>query len=157
MLVPQAEDRVARDRLGYALALMSEPLPHTTAAPGLAARSVARALWLLHTALTLFLIVGWALPWNAALWACLGVAVLMQLQWWLNANECVLTQWETRLLGRPAQREAGPDAPPEEQRFAADLIEGIFHRRPSAACTDRLTYAVVWSSGSLSALRLAYS
>lgn len=125
--------------------------------PGLAARLAARGLWLLHTGLTLFLIVGWALPWSAALWACLGLAVLMQLQWWLNANECVLTQWETRLLGRSHQRPAAPGAPPEEQRFAADLIERIFRRRPSATCTDRLTYAVVWASGSLSALHLAYA
>ena len=136
---------------------MTEPLPHATADPGLVARGVARALWLLHTALTLFLIVGWALPWKGALWACLGLALVMQLQWWLNANECVLTQWETRLLGRPAQREAGPGTPPEEQRFAADLIERILRQRPSAVCTDRIAYAVVWISGSLSALRLAYA
>ena len=57
--------------------------------PDFAARQAARALWLLHTGLTLFLIVGWALPWSGALWACLGIAILMQLQWWFNANECV--------------------------------------------------------------------
>ena len=29
--------------------------------------------------------------------------------------------------------------------------------RPNADCTDRIAYAVVWISGSLSALRLAYA
>ena len=122
--------------------------------PDFAARLAARALWLLHTGLTLFLIVGWALPWTGALWACLGIAILMQVQWWLNANACVLTQWETRLLGRPQLRARIPGEPPEEQRFAADLIERIFRRRPSSACTDRLAYAVVWTSGTISAFRL---
>ena len=124
--------------------------------PDFAARQAARALWLLHSGLTLFLIVGWALPWSGALWACLGIAILMQLQWWFNANECVLTQWETRLLGRPHERPRAAGARPEAQSFAADLIEHVFWRRPSAVCTDRLTYAVVWTSGGLAALRLAY-
>ena len=98
---------------------------------------------------------GWALPWTGALWTCLVIAVLMQVQWWLNDNECVLTQWETRLLGRPKLRESAAGEPPQEQRFAADLIEKIFRRRPSSNCTDRLAYVVVWTSGTLSALRLA--
>jgi len=122
---------------------------------GPVARLAAKALWLLHAGLTLFLVVGWALPWNEALWGCLIIAIGMQLQWWFNANECLLTQWETRLLGRPQLRAGISDGPPEEQRFAADLVEAIFRRRPSARCTDRFAYAVVWTSATLSALRLA--
>ena len=47
----------------------------------------------------MFFVVGWALPRRWALWTELVGALVMQVEWWLNDNTCVLTKPERYLRG----------------------------------------------------------
>lgn len=114
---------------------------------GLRARS-ADLVWFLHAVVSGFFLIAWTLPWSWALWTALVGAVVLQLQWWLNDDVCVLTKVERRLRGLPPV----PDTP--EHNFMTGFARRLLRRPVSARDADRLTYAILWGGAGIAGLRL---
>jgi len=109
----------------------------------------ADAVWLVHTLVTGFFLVAWALPWRWALWSTAVGSPIVQVQWLVNDDLCVLTTLERRLRG------VAHVAPDGQQSFLGDLVRRLTGRAPTDACVNRVTYAVLWGGAFVAAIRLA--
>lgn len=115
---------------------------------------LARGVWLVHVVIVAFIVLGWLLPWPAALWTvALGVPAL-QLTWRAFGDRCPLTVLEERL------REPVPEPRPEDgegpRNFVADLLSGVLGRPVSHRITNRLVHGVTWFAFSVAVFRLAF-
>jgi len=110
---------------------------------------LARAISVVHGAVVLLFVVGWALPWRQALWAVVLGATVVQAGWWLFGNRCLLTVAEARLRGSPAGGVTLDDA-----HFVRDLAERVLGRRPSERWLELATYGVMWGAFAIAAARL---
>ncbi len=99
-----------------------------------------------HMAALLFLVFGWLSPKALLPFHIVAIPVVV-LHWWFNQNQCILTQIQHKLEGRPKSTNS-------EGAFIRQLFLKIGWR-----CSDRwllfTTYGVLLLSGSISGLRLA--
>lgn len=113
--------------------------------------ALARAVALLHVAIVVFFTIGWLLPWSAVHWLVIGGGALLPLCWALFDNECPLTRLENRLAGTTA------DEKPEDQHyFVSRLLSLMLGRTVSDRIGDIVIHAVLLSSVSICAARLAW-
>lgn len=113
--------------------------------------ALARAVALLHVAIVVFFTIGWLLPWSTSHWLVIGGGALLPLAWALFDNDCPLTRLERRLAGTTH------DVEPEGQRyFVSRLLSQILGRTVSDRTGDIVIYAVLFSSMSICAARLAF-
>lgn len=94
---------------------------------------------------------GWALPWGSALWAVLCFYALVQLNWCMFGNRCLLTILEERLRGTGA---ATAGATEEPLHFVQVVGARLLRRPVSRFWADVFSYAVVWGGFGLTAARL---
>lgn len=103
---------------------------------------LAKGIGFLHLGAIVFLLSGWLLPieW---LWLHLMAVPAVIVQWWMNQNQCVLTQWQHRLQGhRPSEAEGA---------FVRDLFAKL-GLKPS----DRQLFLIIYGALAFSwALSLA--
>ena len=111
--------------------------------------ALADVVWSVHTVVTVFFLVAWALPWRWALWTAALGAVAMRVQWWLNDGVCVLTKAERVLRGLSAVPRS------DEEGFVAALLSRLAGRTLSREASDTVTYALLWSCAGLAVVRLA--
>ncbi len=114
---------------------------------------LADAVHTLHSAIVGFFAVGWALPWAGSWWGVVVGAPIIQLNWLLLDNRCVLTIVEDRLRG-PAGP-AAEDAVNEGEAFIVRLLSRLVGGPVPVWWGNALGYGVLWGSFAVSALRLA--
>lgn len=121
-----------------------------TAAGDGAHPALARAVAQMHVGIVVFFTAGWLLPWSVAHWLVIGGGILLPVSWALFDNDCPLTRLERRLAGTTR------DAEPQGQRyFVSRLLSRILGRTVSDRTGSITVYAVLFSSMSISATRLA--
>ena len=106
----------------------------------------------LHLAIMVYFVIGWLLPWHAALIFYLGFVPAVALQWQFNKNACVLNNLESWLRTRqwrdPSNREEGA--------WLASLAEDHLGFRPSPLAVDIFTYAVLLALWAIALIHLLY-
>ncbi len=107
---------------------------------------------ILHLAIMVYFVTGWAAPWSAALGFYLVFVPAVAIQWQFNANACVLNNLESWLRsGRwrdPGNREEGA--------WLASLAEDYLGFRPGPLAVDLFTYAVLLVLWSMALIHLIY-
>lgn len=102
-----------------------------------------------HLVSTILISIGWALPWTWTLWTVLVVYPLVQIQWWLFGNRCVLSILEEKL------RRTGPAAGEAEELHFVQVLGSRLLRRPlSRVWADVFSYGVLWGGFAVAAARL---
>ncbi len=119
--------------------------------------AVANLLSVLHVAIIVLFVVGWAAPWREVLWAVVVGALVVRAGWWIFEDQCLLSILEERLraaLGAEAveRRETEGERKPN---FVADTVTRILGRPMPVRWVDNVTYGILWSSFSVASLRLA--
>ena len=87
--------------------------------------------------LVLFVLFAWLTPWDAVLAVHLCLVPLMQVQWWLNNDTCLLTNLERFLLNKP--QEAPGD-------FVKSLLSLFLSDLPSDHALKLGIYIVTWGA-----------
>jgi hypothetical protein len=113
---------------------------------GVVRLALARFVYSLHMATTVFVTWVWLLPWPVAWWVGAFFIPVMVLHWKI-ADVCILTTIEMALRGHP---EAGS---PEQGSFLVGLF-GIFGIRITFETASRLAYGMSYTSLGLCLLRL---
>jgi len=120
--------------------------------------STARTVAALHLCTTLFIVVGWALPWRPALWAVVVVTAVAQTSWLLCNDRCPLTILEERLRGPQAPAPARlPGEGDEPGNFVVDGLSRLLGRPVPYHWTNRAIYAVTWFAFTAATARLVWS
>ena len=114
---------------------------------------LARGIWLLHLSVVAFLCVGWLLPWKSVVWAAVLFVPIVQLNWCVFGNRCVLTVIEEWLRQDGAPPPV-PEASEPPTHFVSDLLSKALSRPVSRAWGDVVSYAVLWGGFALGSLRL---
>ena len=107
-------------------------------------------MWVLHSAVIVLILTVWSLPWGWALWLGLALYPVVQLNWCVFGNRCVLTVLEERLRHPEGMSEAGE--PP--LHFVSGLLSRILGRPVSHFWGDVVSYVVVWGGFALCLTRL---
>ncbi len=124
-----------------------------SASGALARRVLSHVLTALHFAVISVFVVGWALPWRAALVTVVVLAVVVQGGWWACNDRCWLTMVDEWLCGPAAATEAPvPDGPPN---FLLRTATRLFGRPVSRAAVDWVARGVLWTAFAIAAGRLA--
>jgi hypothetical protein len=100
----------------------------------------------IHNAVLIFVIFGWALPFDSIRLFHLIFLPLMILQWWINQGTCYLTNIENWILGKKIAKSD------QDSQFIRSLISKITHKQPTRKQMGLIIYGVVVLSWSLSAL-----
>ncbi|MEI9996858.1 MAG: hypothetical protein WDM91_19850 [Rhizomicrobium sp.] len=99
-----------------------------------------------HFAVMLYIVIGWVVPWHAALIFYLGFLPAVALQWQFNKNSCVLNNFES--LIRSGQWRDPHNK--EEGAWLLTLATGLFGYPFRPWQIDLFTYfvlLVLWSAG----------
>lgn len=136
-------------------------MPEPTAAPvpeieavGALRINAARLIWLLHVGTSVWMLVGWALPWTAALWAVVIWNPLVHLQWRLLDDRCILTIAEEKLRGPTYVQKAAVSEDGEDARCLAEFMSRVLGRPVPHWIADALSYSMVWIGFTIAAARL---
>lgn len=116
--------------------------------------AAARGVWLLHLGTSLWMLVGWALPWREALWAVVIWNPLIQLQWRLLDDRCILTLAEEKLRGPTFVRQAAVSEEGEDVRCVAEFMTRVLGRPVPNGVADAISSGILWTTFSMAALRL---
>lgn len=114
----------------------------------------ARGVWLLHLGTSIWMLVGWALPWREALWAVVVWNPLVYLQWRLLDDRCILTIAEEKLRGPTFVQQAAVGEKGEDARCVAVFMSRVLGRPVPHWVADSISYSILWTSFSIAALRL---
>jgi len=110
-------------------------------------RAAANVVCLLHGAIVATVMLAGLLPFETLWWLILALAPIMQIQWWVNRNRCVLTTLEHRLReGRPGaaeDRSPASPVPTPEDAFVGRLL-GPFVGELSNRAIDGIATGVLW-------------
>ena len=113
---------------------------------------VAGTVWLLHTSIVTFFVVGWALPWRSALWVVVVGSVALRAHWWLNQNTCMLTALEQSLRGAGAAPTSLGESSGES--FVGRLAKAVLGRPVPASSVEWVTHGVLWTGAGIALVRL---
>jgi len=120
---------------------------------------LADTVWILHTGVVIFFVVGCTLPWRWALWTTFVGALAMRLHWWLNHDVCVLTQLERRLRA-PDLRTSGPSDStshrPSDETFVSSLALAVIGTPVPPTVVQWLTHGILWLGAGTALLRLSF-
>ncbi len=116
--------------------------------------TMARIIWFLHTSIVVFMLTGWAYPWEWAAVAILVGCPLIQLNWWIFGNRCVLTIIEEKLRGAPMEALASDESQEEPPSFVQNLALRFLGRPIPYAVANAAAYVVLW--GSFTAVTVRY-
>jgi len=100
-----------------------------------------------HLAVLLFVLLGWTLPWKAALLAHIITIPLVVLQWRFNNGTCLLTNLENFVRG------GAPPKSTQQGQFIKSLLKFFCDPLPPDHKIKIGLYAVIWSAWSVSVLR----
>ena len=114
----------------------------------------ARLVWLLHSGVTVWLLVGPFLPQRAAWWLVALGNPLIHLQWRVLDDRCLLTILEERLRGPTFERRAAVVRGDEPVGFVAETLSRLLGRPVGHGVADALSYGVVWAGVGVVAVRL---
>jgi|JI9StandDraft_2_1071091.scaffolds.fasta_scaffold20296_3 hypothetical protein len=121
----------------------SRPRPLIT---GRAASTLTGLCHYLHTALVIFVLVGWLVPVADILLVHLAFVPMLVVTWLLNANTCPLNNIESRLTKGvwrdPENREEGS--------FLVVLVEKYLGLHPTQGLMDTITYLLMGAAWLLS-------
>jgi hypothetical protein len=79
---------------------------------------------------------------------------IVQLNWWIFGNRCVLSVLEERLRERAGRRAIG-EADREPLEFVSHLMSSVLGRPVSRSWGSRVSYSVLWGGFAIAAMRLA--
>ena len=113
--------------------------------------ALARVVSGVHTMIVVFSCVAWALPWTWAMWVAVIAYPVIQLNWWVFDNRCILTVLEEKLRGPGAKRHAADDEP---LNFVAELGSRILGRPVPGSWANVASYAVIWWGFAVVSVRL---
>ena len=108
---------------------------------------------MLHYAVLLWGVVGWAIPSPAWLLAYLIAMPLIAVQWLLNGNTCILNNVESWIAAGRWRDETDAD----QGGFIAGVLYGLTGWRPSPRMNDAISYgllAVFWILAAIHWIRL---
>ncbi len=125
----------------------SRPRPLVT---GGTARALSWTCHKLHIVILLFIVLGWAVPVNAVLWAHIILVPLILWIWYLNSCSCPLNNIESYLL-KGLWRD--PDNR-EEGSFVVVVVEQYLGMKPTQKTMDIITYAIMCLAWVLSGVHL---
>jgi len=114
----------------------------------------ARVVWLLHSGVTGWLLLGPLLPSPTAAWALVVGNPLIHLQWRIFENRCLLTILEERLRGPSLVRKVAVEDEAEPMGCVAETLSRALGRPITHAFADRLSYGVLWAGFVVAAARL---
>jgi len=113
-------------------------------------RGLAFLMRISHTFILTFVVMGCLFPQRSILVTHVIFIPLMVLQWVLNKDRCVLTQWEHRLRNAPASERE------EEDGFVKSLGRLCVRDLPSDKTVKQIIWSVTWTSWFISVARLAF-
>ena len=108
-------------------------------------RILAKIVFWLHISAILFLVFGCLFPRAFLLFHIVSIPIVI-VQWWFNGDQCVLTQIQYWLEGRPIEKG-------EEGTFVKALLEKV-GLQPSRTQTLLIVYGFILGSGLISGIRL---
>ena len=138
---------------------MEEPRAAQIEAPesvGALRIAAARGVWLMHLGTSLWMLVGWALPWREALWVVVVWNPLIQLQWRLLDDRCILTIAEEKLRGPTFVQQTAVGEEGQEARCVAEFMARVLGRPVSNWVADAISHGLLWTTFSIAALRLGF-
>jgi len=100
-----------------------------------------------HFVVMLYIVTGWLVPWNPALFFYLGFLPLVFLQWQVNQDTCILNNIEGWLRTR---RWRNKELNPEEGAWLLTLVSSITGWKLQPWMMNAFTYfvlAVLWLLG----------
>ena len=119
--------------------------------------AAARLVWLAHTGVTGWLLLGPLLPHRAAAWALVVGNPLIHLQWRAFGDRCLLTILEERLRGATFERRAAVVDGDEPVGFVAETLSRALGRPVTHGFANVLSYGVLWAGFAIAVVRLAFA
>ena len=105
---------------------------------------------LVHWAVLLFVLVGWALPWKFALWFHALLIPMLAIHWLTNENRCFLTEIEEKFKASALH----PQRPSNEEPFIGYIIRKITGKKLTEKALASVSYGVMTIVWILTVLRL---
>jgi hypothetical protein len=105
-----------------------------------------QAFFWFHFLVLIFIVAGWALPWRGALIFYELFLPAIAVQWWFNANSCVLNNIESKIRTGSWRSPANP----EEGAWLLNLIRSWLKIPVTHLQVEILTYgvlALLWGVG----------
>jgi hypothetical protein len=115
--------------------------------------ALGRTCFLLHFAVMVFIVSGWAMPWRSALLFYLAFVPVVTLQWQFNRNSCVLNNLES-LMRTGTWRDPTNEEEGAWLRTLAKDVLGIRVRPAQMEAFIYMVMLVLWCLGLAHFLRL---